>query len=214
MIQAPNGFFWDANTTTDDSITVDTSTMNYSYLPSGATFTYQWIYVDAGGTKESDASGTDSTSQTYGLTSADDMKYMQVEVTFTDTSSNSVTKLANAQTRQIVERSSLEIPTTVTATVPRNGGSVALSWGLTSQGGDTPSGFRYRFKPTALADTEFTAWATARGGASARSTAITGDLINNAKYTFEVASYSPQVMESAATTESAMVVYRHKTQDC
>ncbi len=214
VIQAPNGYFWDDNTTSDDSITVDTSTMNYSYLPSGATFTYQWIYVDAGGTKEGDASGTDSMSQTYGLTSADDMKYMQVEVTFTDTNSASVMKLANMQTRQIAERPSLEIPTNVTATVPRNGGSVALSWGLTSLGGNTPSGFKYRYKPTALADTEFTAWATASGGASARSTTITGNLISNVEYVFEVASYSPQVVESEATTERAMAVYRHKMRDC
>ena len=214
VIQAPNGFFWDDNTTTDDSITVVTSTMSYSYLPSGATFTYQWIYVDADGTSQGIASGTDSASQTYGLTSVDDMQYLQVEVTFTDTNSNSVTKLANAQTRQIAQRPALEIPTTVTATVPGNGGSVALSWGLTSLGGNTPSGFKYRFKPTALADTAFTAWATARGGASARSTTITGNLINNAEYTFEVASYSPQVMESEATTASATEVYRHKTNDC
>ena len=214
VIRATNGFFWDNNAATDDSITVDTSTMTYTYLPPGATFTYEWIYVDASGTSEGPASGTDSTSQTYGLTSVDDMKYMQVEVFFTDTDSSAVAKLANMQTRLITERPPLEIPTNVTATVPSNGGNVALSWGLTSQGGDTPSGFKYRFKPTAQADTEFTAWATARGGLSTRSVRITGNLINNVPYTFEVASYSPQVAVSEATTESTVVVYRQKTRDC
>ena len=43
---------------------------------------------------------------------------------------------------------------------------------------------------------------------------ITGNLINNVDYTFEVASYSRQVAESEATTDSAMVVYRQKTRDC
>ena len=75
--------------------------MNYTYLPPGATFTYEWIYVDASGTSEGPASGTDSTSQTYGLTSVDDMKYMQVEVFFTDTNSSAVAKLANVQTPRI-----------------------------------------------------------------------------------------------------------------
>ena len=156
VIRAPNGFFWDDNAATDDSITVDTSTMNYTYLPSGATFTYEWLYVDASGTEvDGDTPDTDFMLQTYGLTSADDMKYMQVEVIFTDTNGFDVAKLANVQTPLITMRPPLEIPTNVTATVLRNGGSVVLSWDLTSLG-DTPSGFKYRFKPTAQADTEFT----------------------------------------------------------
>ena len=217
VIRAPNGFFWDDNAATDDSITVDTSTMNYTYLPSGATFTYEWLYVDASGTEEDgDTPGTDFTSQTYGLTSVDDMKYMQVEVIFTDTNGVGAAKLANVQTRLITERPPLEIPTDVTATVLRNGGSVALSWGLASLG-DAPSGFKYRYKPTALlGNAPFTDsdWVTVRGGATARSVTITGNLINNVDYTFEVASYSRQVAESEATTESTTAVYRQKTRDC
>ena len=215
VIRAPNGFFWDNNAATDDSITVDTSTMDYSYLPSGATFTFEWFYVDASGTEEDgDTPGPDFMSQTYGLTSVDDMKYMQVEVFFTDTNGFNVAKLANVQTRLITERPPLEIPMGVTATVPATGGSVALSWGLTSLGGERPSGFKYRFKPTAQADTEFTEWTNARGGLSTRSVRITGNLINNVPYTFEVASYSPQVAVSEATTESTTAVYRQKTRDC
>ena len=49
VIEAPTGFFWDDDPTTANTISVDTSVMNYSYLPSGATFTYQWVWVDIEG---------------------------------------------------------------------------------------------------------------------------------------------------------------------
>ena len=211
VIRAPNGYLWDENPGTDDTITVDTSVMNYTYL-ANRTFTYQWILVDANGGNAIPIPGANT--QTYGLTSVHDMKYLQVRVSFTDTNSNSVTKLANEQTPEITMRPPLEIPMGVTATVPPDGGNVRLNWGLTTRGGNTPAGFRYRYKATALADTAFTAWTTARGGSNARSVTITGNLINNVDYTFEVASYSSEVMVSPATTESTTAVYKHSTRDC
>ena len=168
--------------------------MTYTYLLESPTFTYQWIYVDEDGGNPVDV--PDATSDTYIMTSADDMKYLQVEVTFEDTRTNSTaTRLANKKTFQIVERQSLQIPTGLTATPSSEDGNVRLRWSLTTSG-DIPAGFKYRYKPTALADTEFTAWVTASGGPSARSVTITGNLINNAQYTFEVASYTSQVAES------------------
>ena len=125
VIQAPTGFFWDDDPTTANTISVDTSVMNYSYLPSGATFTYQWFYVDEDGTElrvyedtngmqfvnptniapgytRVYASGTTSSDE-YELTLVDDDKYLQVRVSFTDTNSVLQTKLANIQTPQISE---------------------------------------------------------------------------------------------------------------
>ena len=141
VIRAPNGYLWDDNAATDDTITVDTSVMGYTYVHTTASmFTYQWVYVDANGLGASPAT-VPADMQEYTLTMADDMKYLQVEVEFTDGNGDSVTKRANMQTRLITERPPLEIPTDVTATVARQGGSVALSWGLTSLGGQNPSGF-------------------------------------------------------------------------
>ena len=209
-------FLWDNDSATNDIIRVDTtpsqSVMTYTYLLENPTFTYQWIYVDEDGGNPVDV--PDATSDTYILTSADDMKYLQVEVTFTDRrSDSSVTKLANKKTFQIVERQSLQIPTGLTATTSSEDGNVRLRWSLTTSG-DIPAGFKYRYKPTALADTEFTAWVTASGGPSARSVTITGNLINNAQYTFEVASYTSQVAQRTATTASKTAVYRQKTRGC
>ena len=178
-------FLWDNDPATDDIIRVDTtpsqSVMTYTYLLENPTFTYQWIYVDEDGGNPVDV--PDATSDTYIMTSADDMKYLQVEVTFEDTRTNSTaTRLANKKTFQIVERQSLQIPTGLTATTSSEDGNVRLRWSLTTSG-DIPAGFKYRYKPTALADTEFTAWVTASGGPSARAVTITGNLINNAQYT-------------------------------
>ena len=103
LASGTTGYFYDDDAATDNTITVDTSAMTYSYLPANPTFTYQWIYVAEDGTPGGDASATDSTSQTYDLTSADHDKYLQVEVTFADSGSNSVTKLANMQTPQIAD---------------------------------------------------------------------------------------------------------------
>ena len=112
VIQAPTGYFWDDDPTTANTISVDTSVMNYSYLPSGATFTYQWIYVDEDGTElrvYEDANGmqfvnpttiapdytrvyapgnTTPSSDEYELAMVDDDKYLQVRVSFTDSGSN------------------------------------------------------------------------------------------------------------------------------
>ena len=141
MIRAPNGYLWDENPGTDDSITVDTSVMGYSYLhTTGSTFTYQWIYVDAAGFGATTATAPED-AESYALTMADDMKYLQVAVGFTDTNGDLMIKRAIMQTPLITMRPPLEIPMGVTATVARQGGSVALSWGLTSLGGQNPSGF-------------------------------------------------------------------------
>ena len=214
---ATGDYLWDSDPTTDDTISVVTFVIGYSYLPVGPTFTYQWIYVNEDGTKEGDAAGTPSTMQSYTLTSADDLKYLQVEVTFDDTRTNgTATRLANSATELIRERLPLKIPTGLTARPSSEDGSVRLSWDLTTQG-ENPSGFKYRYKPTVLlGNAPFTDsdWITARGGSSARSVTITGNLINNADYTFEVASYSPRVEERAATTDRATAVYRQKTRGC
>ena len=214
VIVPAGDYFWDNDPTTDNTISVNTSVMNYSYLPAGATFTYQWIYVDRG--EEPPLVLPGEMSDTYTLTEADDMRSLQVRVTFTDTNNDSVTKLANMKTPLIRERPPLKTPRAVTATTSFVGGSVRLSWDLTSLG-ENPSGFKYRYKPTALLDNApFTDsdWVTAPGGSSARSVTITDNLINSAGYTFEVASYSSQVVESEATTERATTVYRQKTRGC
>ena len=162
-----------------------------------------------------DVSG--ATLDTYTLTSADDLKYLQVEVTFTDQRIDSpATKLANFATELIRERLPLKIPTGLTATTSSEGGSVRLSWSLTPEG-DNPSGFRYRYKPTVLlVNAPFTDsdWVTAPGRSNALSVTITGNLINGAQYTFEVASYTSEVAQSPATTDRATAVYRQKTRGC
>ena len=194
---ATGDYLWDRDPTTDDTISVVTFVMGYSYLPDSPTFTYQWIYVDEDGGNPVDVSG--ATLDTYTLTSADDLKYLQVEVTFEDTRGNSTaTRLANFATELIRERLPLKIPTGLTARPSSEDGSVRLSWDLTTQG-ENPSGFKYRYKPTVLlGNAPFTDsdWVTARGGSSARSVTIAANLINNADYTFEVASYSPRVVEA------------------
>ena len=107
----------------------------------------------------------------------------------------------------------LMIPIDLTATVPSLGGSAQLRWGLSSFGEEQATGFKHRYKPTGFADTEFTAWTEAPGGANANSMTIT-NLINNVEYVFEVATFSSQVEESAATTARATAVYRHLVREC
>ena len=52
VILAPNGYVWDSHPQTDNTITVDTSTMTYSYLADPPEFTYLWVYMRADGSEE------------------------------------------------------------------------------------------------------------------------------------------------------------------
>ena len=142
-IDAPRGYYIDA------PLQVNTAVMNLRGLPAASTFTYQWIYVSANGTSEGPAAGAPSDTQSYALTSADDGRYLQVEITFTETiGSTSRTVLANMQTPAIGERPPAEYAEDLSAQVPTNGGSVRLTWSLASTGSDLPAKFQYRYKPT------------------------------------------------------------------
>ena len=85
---------------------------------------------------------------TFTLTSGDDGKYIQVEVTINDASDNDAQwerKYANRATPAIAMRPPVEGPANVAANVPSGGGSVKLNWGLTSFGGARPTSFQYRY---------------------------------------------------------------------
>ena len=94
---------------------------------------------------------------------------------------------------------------------------MTVTWSLTSLGGDTPTGFRLRYKPTAVTgfgNDYSQEWQMVQGGASVRSITITRALINDAEYTFEVRSFTSTVQGSNATTDSATATYLHRTKGC
>ena len=232
VIRATNGYNFDDNDATVETLTVDLSRLNYPGVPENRSYTYLWEHVGA----EGDVTDTFSIPQTYGdgmggqidrgadhdsgatftLTSGDDGKYIQVEVTINDASDNDRQwrrKFANRATPEITMRPPVEAPANVAANVRSGGGSVTLNWGLTSFGGARPTSFQYRYKPTVLlsgspfTDTD---WIALTGGA-ARSVTVESGLINNAAYTFEVRSSNATAMSDPETVEAT---YRHKTRAC
>ena len=211
-IVAASGFY------VDEVISADTSSMNLRGLPDPSTFTYQWIHVEANGAFEDDAAGTPSDTQSYALSTADDGKYIQVEITFTPTDppgNTPRTVVANMQTPEIAERPPAESAENLRAQVANKGGSVRLTWGITSTGSALPSKFQYRYKPTdLLATTPFadTDWEDVSGRGSARSLTITGTLINVAEYTFELRSVDRLGFATQEVSDTA--TYRHKTRGC
>ena len=128
VIEVPtNGYVWDTDPQTDNTITVDTSTMNYSYLLDPPGFTYVWIYVNEDGTSEgvatsgfnldSEGFNLDSNAnQSYRLREANEGKYLQVEVSFRDADDFLHTKLANERTPVITESTITPPPPPPTAT--------------------------------------------------------------------------------------------------
>ena len=197
-----------------ETISVDTNVITYTDVPSPPAYTHRWIYVDADGTKEGDIS--DATSSTYTLVDTDDQRYIQVEVSYTSTVTNSsVTRLANSGTPKIAERPPAELAANLSAQVPTNGGSVRLTWSITSTGSELPSKFQYRYKPTMA--TDYTGdlaqdWEDVSGRGSARSLPITGTLINGVEYTFELRSVDR--LGLGTQEESDTATYRHKTRGC
>ena len=197
-----------------ETISVDTSVITYTDVPSPPAYTHRWIYVDADGTKEGDIS--DATSSTYTLVDTDDQRYIQVEVSYTSTVTNSsVTRLANSGTPKIAERPPAELAANLSAQVPTNGGSVRLTWSITSTGSELPSKFQYRYKPTMA--TDYTGdlaqdWEDVSGRGSARSLTITGTLINGVEYTFELRSVDRLGLGTQEVSDTA--TYRHKTRGC
>ena len=197
-----------------ETISVDTSVITYTDVPSPPAYTHRWIYVDADGTKEGDIS--DATSSTYTLVDTDDQRYIQVEVSYTSTVTNSsVTRLANSRTPKIAERPPAELAANLSAQVPTNGGSVRLTWSITSTGSELPSKFQYRYKPTMA--TDYTGdlaqdWEDVSGRGSARSLTITGTLINGVEYTFELRSVDRLGLGTQEVSDTA--TYRHKTRGC
>ena len=169
VIRATGGYNFDDNDATVDTLTVDLSRLNYPDMPANRSYTYLWEHVGA----EGDVTDTFFIPQTYGdgmggqidrgvghdsgatftLTSGDDGKYIQVEVTINDASDNDAQwerKFANRATPAIAMRPPVEGPANVAANVPSGGGSVKLNWGLMSFGGARPTSFQYRYKPTVL----------------------------------------------------------------
>ena len=120
-------------------------------------------------------------------------KNMQVEITFTPTGSTQRTVMANMPA-PVTPLRPLQAPMSLKAAVPNEGGSVTLTWGLTSQGSDVPGRFEYRYKPARASDYNGTYsqdWAASpRLAANARSVVIRASLINGVEYTFEVRSVS------------------------
>ena len=103
----------------------------------------------------------------------------------------------------------------LSAQVPNNGGSVRLTWSLASTGSDPPAKFEYRYKPTNLLDTTpfaDTDWVDVSGGVSARSLTITGSLINDVAYTFELRSVGRLGLGTPEVSDTA--TYGHKTRGC
>ena len=232
-IVATNGFYFDDNVETVETLTVNLSGLNYADLPTNRSYDYDWSYVDA------DLDYTtrmaipfNSTGDTYTITDADDGKYIFVEVTIFDAVTNDYWghKLANRATPEIIMRPTtppppppviimrppVRAPANMAANVPSGGGSVTITWGLTP--GGAPTSFQYRYKPTALlADSPFTDddWVNAPGGGSTRSVrivgALGGGLINNEVYTFEVRSSSAS---EVSLPEMFEVTYLHETRAC
>ena len=231
VIRATNGYNFDDNDATVETLTVDLSRLNYPGVPADRSYTYLWEHVGA----EGDVTDTFSIPQTYGdgmggqidrgadhdsgatftLTSGDDGKYIQVEVTINNASDNDrrwKRKFANRATPEITMRPPVEAPANVAANVRSGGGSVTLNWGLTSYGGARPTSFQYRYKPTVLlSGSPFTDddWTTA--GGAARTVTVEGGLINNAAYTFEVRSSNANAMSDPQMVEAT---YLHKTKAC
>ena len=210
VIDAPRGFY------IDETLQANTAVMTLQGAPTDpSAFTYLWIYVDANGAFENDAAGTPSDTQSYALTDADDGRYLQVEITFTETVNNtSRMVMANMQTPAIDERPPARYAEDLSAQVPTNGGSVTLTWSLASTQDDLPAKFQYRYKPTMATDYTGTLaqdWEDVSGGVSTRSLTIS-DLINVADYTFELRSVGRLGLGTPEVSDTA--TYRHKTRGC
>ena len=211
VIDAPSGFY------INETLQVNTAVMTLQGAPTDpSAFTYQWIYVSAIGTSDGPAIGTPSDTQSYALSTADDGRYLQVEITFTETiNSTERMVMANMQTPAIGERPPAEYAVNLSAQVRTNGGSVRLTWSLASTGSDPPAKFEYRYKPTNLLDTTpfaDTDWVDVSGGVSARSLTITGSLINDVAYTFELRSVGRLGLGTPEVSDTA--TYGHKTRGC
>ena len=118
-----------------------------------------------------------------------------------------------SSTGTIINGMGIEVPTDLTATVPENGGSVTLRWSLTSFGALAPTGFQYRYRPKLATgyDRNYSRdWTTVSGGSGARSMVITGSLVNNAEYEFQVKGIGNDDAAADIDTET----YRHSTRDC
>ena len=119
VIVATNGFYWDENNETVETLRVDVSKMGYPGLPapSNRSYEYRWEYVE--GVNGNPASRTaiprvdrspdgakHDTSETYTLTKANNGKHITVAVTIRDKSNNSVwgVKFANSATPLISYR--------------------------------------------------------------------------------------------------------------
>ena len=210
VIDAPSGFY------INETLQANTAVMTLQGAPTDpSAFTYQWIYVAANGNYEGNAIGAPSNTQSYALSTADDGRYLQVEITFTETVNNtSRMVMANMQTPAIDERPPARYAEDLSAQVPTNGGSVTLTWSLASTQDDLPAKFQYRYKPTGLLDTTpfaDTDWEDVSGGVSTRSLTIS-DLINVADYTFELRSVGRLGLGTPEVSDTA--TYRHKTRGC
>ena len=225
-IVATNGFYFDDDVTTVETLTVDLSGLNYPDMPANRSYEYDWSYVDA----DLDYPRRmqipfNSTGDTYTITDADDGKYIFVSVTIFDADTNDFWgfKLANEATPKITMRPTIpppppppviimRAPANLAANVASGGGSVTITWGLTS--GDTrPTSFQYRYRATVLlSDSPFTDadWFPLQG-ATRRVTVSGEELINNAAYTFELRSSNAGDMIDPLTVEAT---YLHKTKAC
>ena len=105
------------------------------------------------------------------------------------------------------------------ASVAQNGGSVTFGWGTAEAHAEAaePTGFEYCYKALGAAgcenDTED--WTEVPdGGTSLRIDGASAGLINNAKYTMAVRSFSAQIPGSDFTKDTITFTYQHKTRPC
>ena len=108
--------------------------------------------------------------------------------------------------------------TSLSATVPPDGGSVTLRWSTTAMGDDLHGGFQYQFRPTGAPDNAGSVsqeWKVVPGGTGARGLTIS-DLINNVEYTFEVRTFNGSVTMPVDIGPSASVTatFRHRIREC
>ena len=108
--------------------------------------------------------------------------------------------------------------TSLSATVPPDGGSVTLLWSTTAMGDDLHGGFQYQFRPMGALDNagpNSQEWKVVPGGTGARGLTIS-DLINNVEYTFEVRTFNGSVTMPTDEGPPSSVTerYLHRVDAC
>ena len=204
----------------------------YLLDPSGRVVSFQYTITEGTATENVDYDARGSGTETVEIAPGEKEKIVRVRTYIDgvddDGETLTVTLLENpinatlgepgrfrhiSSTGTIINGIGIEVPTDLTATVPENGGSVTLRWSLTSFGALAPTGFQYRYRPKLATgyDRNYSRdWTTVSGGSGARSMVITGSLVNNAEYEFQVKGIGNDDAAADIDTET----YRHSTRDC